>query len=170
MPANRQYDLPEGTRAVIKVEYPTGETTPVYLSRRDRDNPNFIDGQNYDLIEHNQAGYPPEILLGQTPTAGQEITIEYEAVHAWLDDDTDTCTIIDEHLEAILLYIRWATFQELASHESANPDPESMVISILELNAYRAERAYRATLKDYQRTGGRSAIANWTMDKWDKTY
>jgi hypothetical protein len=53
-------------------------------------------------------------------------------VHAWLDDDTDMCTIIDEHLEAILLYIRWATFQELASQESADPDPESMALSILE--------------------------------------
>ena len=168
--ADCQYDLPEGCRAVVKVEFPTGENPPVYLLRRNRDEANFVEGPYYDLIEHNQAGYPPELLLGQTPSAGQEITVDYEAVHAWMDDDSDTCTVIDEHLEAILLYVRWATFQELASQESANPDPESMAISILELNAYRAERAYRKTIEDYGKMQARSAVTSWTMDKWDKTY
>ena len=168
--ADRQYDLPEGTRAVVKVEYPTGETPPVYLTRLDRDHPAFTRAPYYDLIEHHQAGYPPELLLGQTPSAGQEIAVDYDAVHAWLDNDSDPCTVIDEHLEAILLYLRWAAYQELASQESADPDPESMALSILELNAYRAERAYRATIRDYQRMSARSALAPWPMDKWDRTY
>ena len=111
-----------------------------------------------------------EFVLGQTPSSGEEITLEYDAVHAWLDDDGDTCTIIDEYLESILLYLHWTTFQELASAESADPDPESSALSVLELNAYRAERAYRTTLKDYQRMSARSATATWPMDKWDRTY
>lgn len=168
--ADRVYDLPEGCRSVILVEFPTGDDPPSYLTRRPSDDHSFYYGEYYDVLYHNQAGYPPELILGQEPESGAEITVTYDGVHAWLDDDYDTCTLIDEHLEAIMLYVRWAAFQELASTESADPDPESMAVSILELNAYRAERAYRNTIRDYLAMSSQSGIARWTMDQYDRIY
>lgn len=36
------------------------------------DKANFVEGSYYDLIEHNQAGYPPALLLSQTPNSSDE--------------------------------------------------------------------------------------------------
>jgi len=79
-------------------------------------------------------------------------------------------TVIDRHLELIMLYVRWAAFQELATTESSNPDPTSLALSTLELNAYRAQRLYYQSMNDAEKAESRSATAQWTMDKWDRTY
>jgi hypothetical protein len=69
-----------------------------------------------------------------------------------------------------MLYVRWAAFQELATTESSDPDPTSLALSTLELNAYRAQRLYLQSLDKAERAESKSASASWMMDKWDRSY
>ena len=99
------------------------------------------------------------------------LIVTYLAYHSYFDDDdTDVLTIPEEHLELIILYVRWACFQELASEESASPDPTTLMASTLALNASRAERAYRKQLGVYKTSRSESATAKWTMDDHDRIY
>jgi hypothetical protein len=79
-------------------------------------------------------------------------------------------TPVERHLELVMLYVRWASFQELASSESADPDPTSLAISTLEPNAYRAQRLYLASLAEVKKAESESRQANWKMDGWDRVY
>ena len=95
--------------------------------------------------------------------------LELAKGHAYLDDDdTDELTVPEEHLELIILYVRWATYQELATIESYSPDPTTKMFSTLEMNASRSERAYRNMLSTYKETTSTSAL--WEMDRFDRIY
>jgi hypothetical protein len=155
-----EYDLPSDFLSMLSVESPSGESPPRYLLRLDRRSAAFLGGEGYyDLFEPGDAGAVPQLCLSGDIQNG-EASIIYQAQHAYLDDDADECSLPDPHLELIVLFCRWAANQELASTESADPDPKSLAMSTLELNAYRAERAYRQSLKDYQR-GAESGRGEW---------
>jgi hypothetical protein len=68
------------------------------------------------------------------------------------------------------MFVRWASYQELASTESADPDPTNLVLGTLELNAYRAKREYRTKIAEWKVAEAESATAIWRMDKWDRAY
>jgi hypothetical protein len=78
--------------------------------------------------------------------------------------------VLDRRLELIMLYVRWAAFQELATTESSNPDPTSLALSTLELNAYRAQRLYLQSLQKAEEAESKSVKVEWIIDKWDSTY
>ena len=54
--------------------------------------------------------------------------------------------------------------------ESADPDPTNLSLGTLELNAFRAKRAYRSKLAQYKLETSESALGRWEMDKFDRTY
>ena len=169
---DRQYDLDTDFVEVLSVEYPTGEDPPVYLVRRERTHPDFweVDGY-YDLLKHKNFEDPDELLISEKPDAGESIDVIYQAHHTFLDDDdTDKMTVPERHLELIILFVRMAAFQELATTESADPNPESIVARTLELNAFRAERAYRKQLAEFKSNESESGKAKWAMDGYDRVY
>jgi len=61
------------------------------------------------------------LWISADPLVNEDINLIYQGDHAYLDDDADVVTVIDRHLELIMLYVRWAAFQELATTESSNP-------------------------------------------------
>ncbi len=94
----------------------------------------------------------------------------YQADHDYPYDDLDEITVLERHYELIILYVRWAAYQELATTESSDPDPTTLALSTLELNAFRAQRLYLQSLKDAVASDSHSATATWSMDKWDRAY
>lgn len=165
------YDLPADCHAVLSVEYPRGEEPPAYLIHRDRFAPGFYEaGYWYDVQPSDDGETPGQLWISASPLASDDINLLYQADHAFLDDDADITTVLDRHFELIMLYVRWASFQELASTESSDPDPTSLALSTLELNAYRAQRLYLQSLQKAQEAESKSASMTWTMDKWDRAY
>jgi hypothetical protein len=168
---DRTYDLPFDFLGAVSVEYPTGEDPPEYLQRKPYTGPNFWDTDGcYDIMRRDDQSNLPEIWITDKPSSGENIELIYLCEHALLDDDSDTATILDRHLELIVLFVRWCCYQELATEESADPDPTSLSLGTLELNAFRAKREYRIKLKQISAAEAESASATWRMDKHDRVY
>jgi hypothetical protein len=168
---DRQYDLPADYRGIVSVEYPTGDDPPTYLERRDYRHPDFwIDDGFYDVVHRSDAGNLDELWISQKPATGQTITIEYLGDHDLVDDDTDTISIKDLHLEVIVLHSRWSALQALASGEAANPDPNNVMLDRYEANVSRAERAYYRKIEELRKVEAESGMNAWPMDKWDRVY
>jgi hypothetical protein len=167
----KSYDLPDDYIFSLGVEYPTGDDPPTYLTRRpysyftSSDTPGF-----YDIILRFDGSNVNELYISQKPTTGESIEIAYSAKHASLDDDTDITTVLDRLLELIVLFVRWTAYQELATTESANPDPTSLSMGTLELNAFRADRAYRIKLDRWLKSESESVVTSWSMDNHDRIY
>jgi hypothetical protein len=165
------YDLPADCKAVLNVEYPKGEDPPEYLTLSDRFAPGFYDSDVlYDVQFSDDTSDPGQLWISADPLVTEDINLTYQGDHAYLDDDADVCTVLDRHLELIMLYVRWAAFQELATTESSDPDPTSLALSTLELNAYRAQRLYLQSLQKAEQAESKSVRIDWTMDKWDRSY
>ena len=167
----RAYDLPAGFRAALRVEYPTGEDPPRYLVRMTADSPRFPNSDRcYDILRRMDGTDQDEIQLSASPSGTESIGVDCLSDHAYLDDDSDACTVPDRHLELLVLFVRWTCYQELAATESADPDPTNLPLGTLELNAYRAKREYRLKLAQWQRAEASSASVVWRMDKWEGGY
>ncbi len=168
---DRQYDLPADYRGVVSVEYPTGNDPPTYLERRDYRHPDFwMEDGFYDVVHRSDAGNADEIWISRKPAAGQTITIEYLGDHDLVDDDTDAISIVDLHLEVIVLHARWSALQALASGEAANPDPNNVMLDRYEANVSRAERSYYRKIDELRKVEAESGMNAWPMDKWDRVY
>ncbi|MFN2158764.1 MAG: hypothetical protein ACK2TW_02310 [Anaerolineales bacterium] len=169
---DRQYDLSTDFVEVISVEYPTGEDPPVYLTRRDYKHPDFWEVEGYyDVLKHRDFENPDELIISEEPDEGESIDVIYQAHHTFLDDDdTDEMSVPERHLDLIILYVRMAAYQELATTESCDPNTNSIIAGTLELNAHRAERFYRKQLSEFKTAESESGKAKWTMDEYDRVY
>ena len=148
---DKTYDLPANFIDVISVEYPTGEDPPEYLVQKNYQAwmSDDISGF-YDVVRRQDAADVSELWISEKPSTGESISVHYMAEHDYLDDDSDTVTVLDRHLELIVAFVRWAAYQELATTESADPDPTSLGMGTLEINAYRAKRSCRMKLEEYR--------------------
>jgi hypothetical protein len=165
------YELPADCHGLLSVEYPQGQDPPEYLQPADR----FADGfyacdDLYDFLPSHDQDSPGKLWISANPTAAQDINLIYLADHDYPDDDADEITVLERHYELILLYVRWAAYQELACSESSDPDPTSLALSTLELNAYRAQRLYLQALEKAHKAEAHSAMATWKMDRWNRIY
>lgn len=152
-----------GIREVIEVEYPDGEDPPRYLYRLGEKHPRFIDGQYYDV---RISDVPLVLVLGEEPASGEQIAFTYQADHTIPTQDSDTLTMPDRHLEALVLFCQWIAIRELEMNEAAEPDDSNIVLSMLGLNSGRADRLYRAKIREYQETESPGGLSGpWVMDR-----
>jgi hypothetical protein len=170
----RVYDLETNFLAAISVEYPQGEEPRRYLYRRARTDPNFTISEGYyDILERQDASSanPPQLILSEKPSTGEDIELTYSAVHNHLSSPSDTVTLFDRHTHLIALFTRWKAYQELATTEGMDPDPVKLLSATVEVNAYRAERAYYDALRRAKLAETASArVEGWRVDKWDGSY
>lgn len=168
----RNYDLATDFIFALKVEFPVGEDPPQYLYFREKTHPEFWQVNGYYFEEKEIGDNDLDIIyISQKPTAAQSIKVTYHSRHAFLDnDDTDEVTVPEEHLELMILFVRWASYQELAATESASPDPTTTMSSSLELNANWAEIAYHKMLSTDKESASTSAIIQWEMDRYKQIY
>ena len=164
----REYSLTSytGIAEVLRVEYPKGEDPPRYLLFRSETG-NFKDLPAYDV-----RGEPPiTLVIGEEPTAAEEIELTYAADHTVPTADTSVLTIPDIHLELIRLFVTWQAIKRVEINETADPDRLSMILGQLGINAVRAERVYRYKLEEYRKKMAASGLSGpWIMDSRDRIY
>ena len=140
------------------------------LQPLEQSNPSFLICSGFYAVEYSPDS-SGEIVLWQSGSPdGADCRCTYHYDHLSHINDSDVASLPERHLELVMLYVRWASFQELASSESADPDPISLAISTLEPNAYRAQRLYLASLAEVKKAESESRQANWKMDGWDRVY
>ena len=155
-------------REVLRVEYPKDEEPPRYLVRHPITSPDFYGGPFYDLV----GGTPPDaMMIGELPSTGETIRLDYAKDHTIPTSDLSSITVEPRHFEAIVLFCQWQAVRELEMLEAKEPDDSNIVLSMLGLNSGRAERLYRAKIREYKVTeadGG--AVGPWQMDGSDRVY
>jgi hypothetical protein len=162
-----------GRRLVTAAEYPYLDGGSDYenaLARRPHTREDFMCLPGYYDVEYSPGNSGEIVLWLSGAVSTGECRYTYQADHAYLDDDGDFTTLPDRHLELVMLYVRWAAYQELATTESADPDPTSLVLSTLELNAYRAQRLYLAALEKAKATESHSALFGWNAPGVERVY
>ncbi len=168
-----------GIRRILGVEYPLSAAGPALenpLRQLEHTCPEFLaQAGYYDVVYRPAAGSEVELWLsgvvaGCPAALAADCRFACQADHSYLDDDSDATSLPERHLELVMLYVRWAAFQELASSKSANPDPTSLAMSTLELNAYRAQRLYLAALQEVKRAESESRLVCWKLDSYDRIY
>lgn len=171
---DREYNLPAGTMQIQNVEYPDGEDPPEYLYRRELTHPDFWQEDGFYSFQAATTNTSIAILyISEKPATGEDIIVTYDGEHYYLDDDdTDELTVMERHLDLIILYVRMSAYQELATTESGDPDPTTLMSGTLELNAFRASREYRIALAAFLKKDSptSSATAQWKMDNQDRIY
>jgi hypothetical protein len=172
--SQQNYELPAGLIGVISVEYPQGEDPPIFLLRRSYTHPAFYmqDGY-YDLLirQDQDTSYPPELIISARPIDDETIRVEYKGPHTALSDPGDECTLLDRHVNLIPLFVRWKAHQELSTSEGRDPDAILHIMSDVEINATRAEAAYRSSLQEALKAESESRIVStWKMDRNDRIY
>ncbi len=150
---------------VLLVEYPKGEDPPRYLVRRPLTGL-FIDMPVYDLI-----GDPPQLIkIGETPTTGETIVLDYQAKHTEVVNDTDTLTLPDFHFECIKLFTQWMAIKRLEIDEAKDPTGTTL-LTMFGINSVRAERLYRIKIDEYTEKSAAGGYAGpWVMDGFDRVY
>ena len=159
-------DLAGGIFAVIQVEYPYGEDPPRFLARK-QESAGIVGQAVFDV-----RGSPPsDLVLGEVPAAGEQARVVYTCGHDEPDEDSDVITVPDNRLEAIIEFTRWQAVREAEMNETMDPDTKNLVLSEIGLNSGRAERIYRAKIKDYQgQEAGGGYVSGWQMDDKDQVY
>jgi hypothetical protein len=170
----RAYDLPDTLISVVSVEHPAGDDPPAYLLRRAYTHPRFWSAEGYyDVVatQTTDASNPPQLYISAQPADGESIAVSYYGEHNALSDSGDVTTILERHEHLIALFVRWKCWSELALTEGADPDPIKLLSATQEVNAYRAERAYRKALAEAKAAESQAAVSSpWRMDKWDRGY
>ncbi|MFC2025850.1 hypothetical protein ACFLUC_01510 [Chloroflexota bacterium] len=173
---DRQYNISvTGIQSVISVEYPTGEDPPIYLTPRPYTHKNFWSkdlGKNDSFYTFIQEGDgTSQIWISEKPAANEEIKIWYSGKHDYLTPGSeDETTVPERHYELLVLFVMWAAWQELAAQEGASPDPTNLFSSTFQVNAYRAERAYRKHLNLSIAAESETVILNWDMNDRNRIY
>lgn len=167
------YDLETYIKGVVSVEYPEGESPPIYLLRKSYTDPSFwlVDGY-YDILklQSSISTEPPQIIVSNTTLLAETIRIKCIIDHAVLAAAGDECTVLERHTNLILLFVRWKAFQQMSAKESEDPSPLNTRASSFEINAQRAEAAYRAALKEAASAESESGQVPWKMDRFDSLY
>ena len=117
-------------------------------------------------------GNPPsDLVLGEKPAANEQARVVYTCGHDEPDEDSNVITVPDNRLEAIIEFVRWQAVREAEMNETMDPDTKNLVLSEIGLNSGRAERIYRAKIKDYQgQEAGGGYVSGWQMDDKDQVY
>jgi hypothetical protein len=158
--------LAEEIFAVVQVEYPYGEDPPRFLARK-QESAGIVGEAVFDV-----RGNPPaELVLGEKPADGEQARVVYTCGHAIPEDDSDVITVPSNRQEAIIEFVRWQAVRQAEMNETMAPDTKNLLLSMIGLNSGRAERIYRAKIRDYQsQEAAGGYVAGWRMDGKDRVY
>ncbi len=155
----REYTLPSDFRSVDCVEFPAGEDPRKFAYRLDETHPNFTAGNYYDIRQST-------LVLGNKPAAGEDIELYYIGDADQLSNDTTTIEIPDQHLHVIQLYCIAAATISKEMPRTLDPDPSSILLSLLSQTALRAVRRFREALVRVENTPMSSSLSWGLSDRW----
>lgn len=147
----REYPLPSGCLAVLRVEYPEGEDPPRYLERTAAED---LRPGTYAIRWGGFNMAQGVLFLGDRPSASGTYGIHYQAIHDYPDDDVTELTVPDEDLDILVLYVIWKAYRRLELDEAKNPDGSTVVLTMLGQNAARARRQFEDVLRARKRAHG----------------
>jgi hypothetical protein len=118
------YDLPGGQAflAVLRVEYPAGQSPPIFLWQADEGELEFqAGGYAYALrapaddIADELDAAAGKLVLAQTVTTGETVAIEYAATHAVpvAGDDDAIITVPESPLDALVAFVEFRQAAQL---------------------------------------------------------
>lgn len=171
-PGVHAYPLPEGLQAILLVEYPSGRIPPQYLTQRSRTHRRFWNRAGYYDWYATGAGCGPELVLSESPLAGETITVTYLGPHDAALEGDDPLTVPAGHEPVLILYAIMMAWQERLAQEQQEPASNStLLLSQFASNADRARRNYVQALSRARiAAAGRSIAVRWPMDKWETSY
>ena len=153
--------------AVLRVEYPTGETPPSFINQKSQVDAAFYQGPYYDL-----SGEPiTTIILGETPSASEHIKVWLQTTCGLPASDASSLEVPDFDLELLRLYCVWKGVAHLELSADIPADRKSALVAALGLNAVRAERLWRNRLRDTKEARSKGGWSGpWTVDSKDRIY
>jgi hypothetical protein len=187
---DREYNIAvTGIQSILSVEYPTGEDPPQYLKRRPYTHKYFWNSVKTTVFTPSywkafiqEGDGTSQIWISEKPTTDEEIEIWYNGKHDYLTSGSeDETTVPERHYELLVLFVMWAAWHyqgvfpvtrvlSPGAQEGASPDPTNLFSSTFQVNAYRAERAYRKHLKETIAAESESVLLEWDMDEQDRVY
>ena len=157
------YDLPGGHGFVrlLAVEYPTGESPPIYLTQVEEWDSLFVGGGDVyalravaDDLAADEDTMTGLIVFAETVATGETATLTYTAVHDAVSDDDDVLTVPEAHMEAIIAFVDFRAHWERESNETYSGSSSSLILSQLGENGRRAWNRYREIVRTLAPVGG----------------
>ncbi len=159
-------DLDPGTREIITVEHPTGESPPRYLKQLAHTHPDFYNGDYYDYTHLGTEADPLASvwLWLSNPQDGEDVE-----VWALADQATsytvlgDNIGIPEKHQPILMQFVYWkATLELLAQEQQAPTSNSSLLMSQINQNARDAKNRYDGMIRNaLASTESRSRFVNW---------
>lgn len=161
------YALPTDFHRAISIEYPTGDDPPTYLARAHYTLPAFWQNPYYDILE----GDTFDITIGQSPEAGETITIRYQADHDFALTPSSTVTVPQRHHDALVAHVIWSAKKELLAQATQDGDSSSLDLGALADDANDALANWETAVSAIACEQSRSIIINgWKVDEQDRIY
>jgi hypothetical protein len=161
-------------RYVISVEYPVGQTPPVYLVRKNRLDPSFYRKSGYYDVDHDYAtGSGWIIYVSGGIAALAHIYTQYLANHdlAMADDAGHLITIPDEYENVLIAQVICRAYRERLSYFMQSPTAQTNVIMQYTDMVQKAEDSYNALLAAAQKRLADSRVTgDKFVDKFDRVY
>lgn len=166
----QHYLLEDDCQGVISVEYPRGETPPVYLSQSDHNTPGFfLRAGFYSLLFRQDAVDYNEIWFSDSVHTGQTAEVVYEAMHVVPELDTTAITIPALHYPIVIQFVRYLCYQyALAGEMIAPSSADSTLAEQFNANARDSLAQYHHMIAN-SRLNISSRIP-WRADRHDRIY
>ncbi len=139
----RSYSLSSytGIRAVFEVEYPAAQTPPQWLKQRERSSSNGFYGRLYFDVTGGEV--PSALIIGPSPTSGENIGIRYLADYPYPTSDATTWTIPARDVDLLVLYAVWLALASLAREAASEVSPVMVTSARGDYDRAHAERMGR---------------------------
>lgn len=165
------YDLPgnHGVVAVLRVEYPAGETPESYLVQAQENSAEFQAGYGCyalrgistatDMVTDTAAA---QIRFAETVSTGETAVIEFLGAHPIPEEDEDQVTVPPSHWEALVAFVDFRAHWQLEAGEAVTMETNSIALSQLGQEARMAWNRFKEVVDRLTwRSGGQSAVVSW---------
>ncbi len=156
-PGQYEYALRLGDASVntakylVAIEYPVGESPPNYLLRKSYKDPDFREGDYYDV----EFGYADvvgvsnaDLMIGNPGSGGNAFVVYSRYLHHFALQPFNDLETPTYHEYLLILYVRWVAWINLASREMQNPTSDSsMIMTQMNENAHVARAEYLKAVK-----------------------
>jgi len=171
-----EFNLFTGIIGILEVEYPDGESPPIYLKRKKRHNPGFYGYAGYyDVWLTGDQTTAPVLYLSEEPSDGEDIIVKVIKHHPEPASSGTDLTVPIHHENILLLYVLWAAFRERLATEQQDPDTTlAGAVTLLQQlvkGAENAEADYRRAIDRARRNVADGGFTGpWRADDHDPIY
>jgi hypothetical protein len=168
------YDMPEGFRQVISVEYPISQVPPVYLVRKNHLDPTFYDeAGSYDIDHNYSTGVGWTMYVSGGVAAAAHIKTQYLANHDTAMTDSGTCylSVPDEYETILITSVMCRAYRERLSFIMQDPTAHMNTITQMTEMVQHVEEKFNQQITAAQMRLANSIVSpRLAVDKFDRVY